>query len=156
MESTMDSTPVVQAPAVPDSADEARPVRHLIDQTTANLIARVNAVSLTGEELMLSAAEIHKLPIDTCNREARTRCLTEMFNGQRGKASVANLRLESLARLVDAEKIPPCWVQPTMLRYCVFSAAATEPLLFTANNEPFFDAESFVAFLLETEADGNA
>jgi hypothetical protein len=156
MESTMSHTPVVQTPAVPAVADEAGPVRNLIDQTTANLIARVNAVSLTGEELMLASAEVHKLPLETCNREARTRCLAEVFKGRRGKASVANLRLEALAQLVHEEKIPRCWVRPTMLRDCVFSAAATEPLLFTANNEPFFDAESFVAFLLETEADGRA
>jgi len=156
MESTMNSTPVVQAPAVPAIAEEAGLAGNLINQTTANLIARVNAVSITGEELMLASAEVQKLPLETCNREARTRCFTEMFNGQRGKASVVNLRLEALAQLVHAEKIPSCWVRPTMLRNCVFSAAATEPLLFTANNEPFFDAESFVAFLLETEADGRA
>ena len=152
----MNSKPVAQAPAVPAIADEEGPVRNLVNQTTANLIARVNAVSLTAEDLMLAATEIQKLPPKTCNREVRTRCLALIFDGRHGKAFVVNARLEALAKLVRADQIPCCWVRPTMLRDCVFSAAATEPLLFTANNEPFFDAESFVAFLLETEADGRA
>jgi hypothetical protein len=100
----MYSTSVIQAPAVAAIADEAGSVRNLIDQTTANLIARVNAVSV-----------------------------------------------------IRAGKIPRCWVRPNMVRDSVFSAAATEPLLLTANNEPFFDPESFVAFLLESaEVDGHA
>ena len=53
----MDSIPAAQPPAVPAIAPEAGPVRPLIDQTTANLIARVNAVSLTAEELMLASLE---------------------------------------------------------------------------------------------------
>ena len=56
----MNSTPVAQAPAVPDSAEDAGPVGNVIDQATANLIARVNAVSVTVEELMLAAAAIHE------------------------------------------------------------------------------------------------
>ena len=153
----MNSTPVVQTPAVPAIAPEAGPVRPLIDQTTANLIARVNAVSLTAEELMLASREIQKLPLETCNREARTRCLALIFNGRRGKAFVVNARLEALAQLIAADKIPSCWARPNMVRDSVFSAAASEPLLFTANNESFFDPESFVAFLLETaEVDGRA
>jgi hypothetical protein len=153
----MNSTPVVQTPAVPAIAPEAGPVRPLIDQTTANLIARVNAVSLTAEELMLASREIQKLPLETCNREARTRCLALIFNARRGKAFVINARLEALAQLIAADKIPSCWARPNMVRDSVFSAAASEPILFTANNESFFDPDSFVAFLLETaQVDGRA
>ena len=153
----MDSTPAVQATSVPAVADEIGFLGNPINQRTANLIARVNAVSITGEELMLAAAEVQKLPLETRNREARTRCLALMFEGHRGKASVVNLRLEAMAQLIAAGKIPSCWVRPNMARDLVFSAAATEPLLLTANNEWFFDPESFVAFLLETaEVDGRA
>ena len=112
----MNSKPAVQAPAVPVIAEEAGRVRNLIDQTTANLIARVNAVSLTAEQLMLAAVEIQKLPLETCNREARTRCLALMFKGQRGKAFVVNARLEAMAQLIRAGKIPRCWVWPNMVR----------------------------------------
>jgi hypothetical protein len=151
----MDRKPA-QAP-VPVIAEEAGFVGNLINQTTANLIARVNAVSLTAEDLMLAAVEIQKLPLETCNREARTRCLALMFKGRRGKAFVVNARLEAMAQLIAADKIPCCWVLPEMVRDSVFLAAATEPLLFTTNNESFFDPESFMAYLLETaEVDGRA
>jgi hypothetical protein len=153
----MDSTPAVQATSVPAIPDEAGLVSNVIDQATANLIARVNAVSLTAEELMLASREIQKLPLETCNRKARTRCLAQIFDGRRGKAYVVDARLQAMAQLIAADKIPSCWVRPNMVRDSVFSAAATEPLLFTANNESFFDPESFVAFLLETaEVDGRA
>ena len=46
----MNSKPAVQAPAIPAMADESGLVRNVMDQATANLIARVNAVSVTVEE----------------------------------------------------------------------------------------------------------
>lgn len=153
----MNGEPVVQAPTVPVIAEDGGRVRNLIDQTTARLIARVNAVSLTAEQLMLAAAEIQKLPLETCNGEARTRCLVLMFNGQRGTAFVVNARLEAMAHLARAGKIPRCWSLPNMVKNSVYLAAATEPLLFNANNEPYFEPESFAAFLLESaDVDGRA
>jgi hypothetical protein len=151
----MNRKPAVQAPAVPALADGL--VSNVIDQATANLIARVNAASVTVEDMFLAAAEIQRLPLETCNRKARTRCLARIFNERRGKAFVVNARLEAMAQLIRAGEIPSCWARPNMVRDSVFSAAASEPLLFTANNESFFDPESFVAFLLETAAvDGHA
>ena len=151
----MNSTSVVQAPAVPAMADG--PAGSLIDQAAASLIARVNAVPNTAEELMRASAEIQKLAPESRNREARTRCLVPMFHGRRGKASVVNLRLAAMAQLIRADKIASYWVRPNMARDTVFSAAATEPLLLDASNAWFFDPESFVAFLLATEAaDGHA
>src|SRR5450432_3945148 len=146
----MTSTSVARAPSVPAVADEIGFLGNPINQRTVNLIARVNSVSTTGEELMLASAEIHKLPLETRDRDARTRCLTLMFEGRHGKASVVNLRLEGMAQLIGAGKIPPCWVRPNMARDTVFSAAATEPLLLNANNAWFFDPESLVEFLLAT------
>ena len=143
----MSNTSVVQAPAVPAIADD--PIGNAIDQATANLIARVNVVSTTGEELMLAAAEVQKLPLETRNREARIRCLALMFEGRRGKASVVNLRLEAMAQLIAAGKIPSCWLRPNMARDSVFSAAATERLLLNANNAWFFDPETFVASIFD-------
>jgi hypothetical protein len=150
----MNSTSELQASAVPAIADDIGFLGNPINQRTVNLLARVNAVSTTGDELMLASAEIQKLPLETRSREARTRCLTLMFEGRHGKASVVNLRLEGMAHLIGAGKIPSCWVRPNMARDTAFSAAATEPLLLDANNAWFFEPESFVAFLLVTEAGG--
>jgi hypothetical protein len=152
----MDSKPAVQAPAVPVLAEEAGPVGNVIDQATANLIARVNAVSLTAEDLMLASAEIHKLPLATCNREARTRCLAPMFKEQGYKAFAINYRLEAMGRILRSGKLPNCWVLPGMVQEPVFLAAAKEPILFT-KEEPFFEPESFLTFVLENAGvDGHA
>jgi len=153
----MNSTSVVQTPPVPAVADEASLPWNVINQRTANLIARVNSVSTTGAELMLASAEVQKLPVETCDREERIHCLAQMFEWHPSKASVVNLRLEGMAQLIAAGKIPSCWVRPNMARDTVFSAAATEPLLLDANNAWFFEPESFLAFLLATEeGDGHA
>jgi len=64
----MHSTPAVQAPAVPALAQEAGLVSNAVDQATANLIARVNAASVTVEDLLLAFTEIQKLPLDSRQR----------------------------------------------------------------------------------------
>ena len=58
----MNRKPAIQATSVPAIPDEAGLVRDVIDQATANLIARVNAASVTVEDMFLAAAEIQKLP----------------------------------------------------------------------------------------------
>ena len=151
----MNSTPAVQAPAVPAIAEEAGLVRNVIDQATANLIARVNAASVTVEDMFLAAAEIQKLPLETCNREARTRCLARIFSGQNYKVIAVNSRLEAMARVVRSGKIRR-WVLPNIVAEPVFAAAAKAPLLFT-ENEWFFEQDSFVACVLEhSYVDGHA
>jgi hypothetical protein len=149
----MDSTPVVQPPAVPALADG--PVGSAIDQATANLIARVNAVCVTADDLLLAAAEIQKLPLETCNGEARLRCIAPLFNWQSYKIMAVNARLEAMGAIVRSGKIQR-WVLPNTICEVVFLAAAKEPLLFT-KQKSFFDPESFVAFVLENAAvDGHA
>jgi hypothetical protein len=151
----MNGTPAVQASAVPVIADEAGFVRNVIDQATANLIARVNAASVTVEDMFLAAAEIQKLPLETCNREARTRCLARIFNGQDFKVAAVNARLESMAEVVRSGKIRR-WVLPKIVAEPVFMAAAKAPLLF-AENKWFFEQDSFVACVLEhATVDGHA
>ncbi len=151
----MDRRPVAQAPAVPVIADEAGFVRNVIDQATADLIARVNAASVTVEDMFLAAAEIQKLPLETCNREARTRCLSRIFNGQNYKVIAINSRLEAMAEVVRSGKIRR-WVLPKIVAEPVFVAAAEAPLLFT-EGEWFFEQDSFVACALEhANVDGHA
>src|SRR6266567_5441200 len=151
----MGSTPAVQAPAVPAMAEEKALVGNVVDQATANHIARVNAVSVTVEDLLVAAAEIQKLPLKDCNREARTHCLARMFKGQGYKAFAVGSRLEAMARVVRSGKIRR-WVLPNIVAEVVFLAAAKEPILFT-NKEWSFESDSFVVFVLEHAAvDGRA
>jgi hypothetical protein len=151
----MISKPALKAPAVPAIADEAGPVRNLIDQTTANLIARVNAVGVTVDDLLLAAAEIQKLPLETCNGETRIRCIAPLFNCRTYKVMAVNARLEAMGAMVRSGKLRR-WVLHNIVCEVIFLAAAKEPLLFK-KKESFFDPESFVAFVLENAAvDGHA
>ena len=155
LESTMNSKPAGQASAVPVNAEVARLVSNVVDQAIANFVARVNTVDVTLEDLFLASAEIQKLPLETCNREARTRCLARIFNGQTYKVIAVNARLEAMARVVRSGKIRR-WVRPYMVAKIVFLAAAKEPILFT-NKEWSFESDSFVLFVLEHAAvDGHA
>ena len=120
----MNNTPAAQTPAVPAIADLVRNV----DQARADLIARVNAVSVTVEDLLLASAEIQKLPLETCNREMRTRCLALIFKGQNYKVIAVNSRLEAMGRVVRSGKIRR-WVLPNIVAEVVFLAAAKEPIL---------------------------
>ena len=151
----MDRAPAVLAPAVPAPADEASRVRNVLDQDTANLIARVNAVPVTVEDMYLAVAEIQKLPLETCNREARTRCLARIFNGQDYKVIAVNYRLEAMGQVVRSGKIRR-WVLPNLVAEVVFFAAATAPILLT-EDDWHFDQEAFAASVLENAAvDGHA
>ena len=151
----MDRAPAVPAPAVRAPANEASRVRNVLDQDTANLIARLNAVSVTVEDLHLAVAEIHKLPLQTCNREARTRCLARIFNGQDYKVIAVNYRLEAMGEVVRSGKIRR-WVLPNLVAEVVFLAAAKAPILFT-ENDWHFDQKSFVELVLDNaEVDGHA
>jgi hypothetical protein len=151
----MNSKPAVQAPAVPAIAEETGLVSSVIDQTSADFVARVNTVSVTVEDLLLAYAEIQTLPLKECNREARTHILARMFKGQGCKAFAVGSRLEAMARVVRSGKIRR-WVLPNIVCEVVFLAAAKEPILFT-KNESFFDPKSFVAFVLENAAvDGHS
>jgi hypothetical protein len=151
----MERKPVAQVTKVPAIANEADLVRNVIDQATANLIARVNAVSVTVEDMFLASADIQKLPLETCNRDPRTRCLARIFNEQSYKVIAVNYRLEAMAEVVRSGKIRR-WVLPNIVAEVVFFAAAKEPILLT-EDEWHFDQEAFVAFVLENAAvDGHA
>jgi hypothetical protein len=137
-------------------AEDAGPVRNVVDQATANLIARVNAVGVTVDDLLLAAAEIQKLPLETCNGETRIRRIAPLFNWHTYKVMAVNARLEAMGAIVRSGKIRR-WVLPNTICEVVFLAAAKEPILFTKKEEFFFEPESFVAFVLENAAvDGHA
>jgi hypothetical protein len=142
----MNSTPVVQAP-VPAIADEVGPVGDVVDQATDNLVARVNAVGVTLDDLLLAFAEIQKLPVEICDGETRIRCIAPLFNWHVDKVMAVNARLEAMGKIIRAGKVQH-WVLPNRICEVVFVAAAKEPLLL-ANHYYAFDPDSFVAFVLE-------
>ena len=112
-------------------------------------------LAVTVEDMFLAAAEIQKLPLETCNREARTRCLARIFSGQNYKVIAVNYRLEAMAEVVRSGKIRR-WVLPKIVAEPVFVAAAEAPLLFT-EGDWFFEQDSFVACVLEhANVDGHA
>ena len=157
----MHSKPAAEAPAVPAMTDEDGPVSNAIDQASAEFIARANAVLVSVDDMFLASAEIHKLPVETCNREARTRCLKRVFGERSDMVFVVNARLEAMARLVGAGKLP-YGVLPTgvanlnLIADPVFLAAAKLPLLFRGQ-ESYFEPEPFAVFVLENaKAHGRA
>ena len=147
----MNNGPAVQAPAISEEEDL---IGNVVDQATANPIARANAVCVSVDDLIIAVAEIQKLPLETCDREARTRCLARMFK-QNDKVIAVNSRLEAMAQVVRSGKIRR-WVLPNIVAEIVFLAATKEPILFV-EEEPSFDAASFVSFVLANAAvDGHA
>jgi hypothetical protein len=157
----MDSTPVVQAPAVPAIAEDGAPVGNVLDQATANRIARANSVSVTVEELILAAAAIHKLPYVERDLRGRTQCLAEMFTGQGYKVLAVFARLEAMVKIIRSGRVSH-WASPeapdggSQVADPVFLAAVSEPILF-AEYESYFEPESFIASVLENAAvDGHA
>jgi hypothetical protein len=149
----MNSTPAVTSHLSSHVADGL--VSNVIDQATADLIARVNATSITVEDMCLAAVEIQTRLLKGCNREARLRCLAQAFAGQEDKVIALNFRLEAMGRVVRSGKIRP-WVLPNIVRDIVF-AAATTALLFCTENQWYFEQDAFVASVLEVaHIDGHA
>lgn len=148
----MDSKPAVPATAVSAIAEAEDRARNVVDPASADLMARSNAISVSVEDIHLASAEIHKLAVEERHGQGRTDCLLQLFRGQRDKAFVVNARLEAMARLVRAGKVP-CWVLPAgadgvhMIADPVFLAAAKVPLLFM-EKESYFEPVAFVALVL--------
>ena len=153
MELTMENPRAVQAPEVPAMTETEGRVGKVVDRASLDLMARTNPVRVSLKDILLASAEIHKLQPEARNRKGRTRCLASIFHGQRQKAIAVNARLEAMARLVRAGKIP-CWVLPAaangvqMIAYPVFLAAAKVPLFFIGK-DAHFEPAIFVAFVLE-------
>lgn len=132
-----------------------------MDQSTANLIARVNTVDVSVDDLLLASDEIHKLAPDQRDWEGRAICTARLFRGEHYKAFAVTSRLEAMAKLISSGELPNGLTPETadggrMIAEPLFLAAAKEPILFT-EKEPFFNAQSFIEFVLKhAEADGHA
>ena len=96
----MDSKPAGQTPTGSGNvAEEWLPGNiFYLYKDTAALAARVNAVSVAVEDMLLASREIQKLPLRRCNRDMRADCLARLFSGQGDKALAIGYRLEAMAR----------------------------------------------------------
>jgi hypothetical protein len=153
MELTMENPTEVQVATVRRITEAEGHAGNSADQTSLDLMARTNPIRFSLDDILLASAEIHKLPPEARNRNGRTRCLASVFHGQRQMAIALNARLEAMARLVAAGKIP-CWVLPLgangfqMIAEPVFLAAAKAPLSFI-DGEAYFEPAVFVTLVLE-------
>ena len=132
-----------------------------MDQETANVIACLNSVAVSVEDLVLASDEVHHLPPEQRNWEGRTTCVARLFEGQHYKAFAVHSRLQAMAALIISGKLPQAFVDEMgdggrMVAEPIFMAAAKEPILFT-EEAPFFNAESFIeAVLRHSGVDGHA
>jgi hypothetical protein len=121
---------------------------------SADLIKRSNAIFISVDDMFRASDATKDLPSNETDWEGRMDCLMQIFRGRRDKAFVVNSRLDALSRLVTAGKLP-YGVLPTridglnLLADCIFVAAAKLPILFV-DEEPYFEPEPFVAFVLRS------
>lgn len=131
-----------------------------MDQATVNLIARVNTVQVSADDLLLASDEIHNLPPEDRDWEGRAFVVARLFKGEHLKAFAVQSRLEALMELIRAGSLT-AWAPSEAdgshrIAEPVFVAAAKEPILFN-DRVAFFEAGSFVtAILRNADSDGNA
>ena len=77
-----------------------------MDQSTANLIARVNTVVVAVDDLLLASDEMHKLPPNQRDWAGRAICAARLFKGQHYKAFAVTSRLEAMAKVLSSGELP--------------------------------------------------
>ena len=124
-----------------------------MEQDTRNLIiARLNSVAVSVEDLILASHVVQNLPPEQRGWTAQTTCVTRLFNGQRSKAFAVHYRLQALAALITSGKLPQFLATEMddggrMVAEPVFFATAKEPIFFTEKG-PLFHPESFLEAVL--------
>ena len=119
-----------------------------------NLADRINAVPVSAEDLLRTAAVIHRLPPETRDWQARARCALHLFSEDTpDKAYAVTVRLEAMGELVAAEALPEPFVPRAsdgtrMLAESVFKAAAEAPV-HRSESAYYFDRDTFVARIFE-------
>jgi len=118
-----------------------------------NVAARLNAVPVSVDDLLRTAAAIHRLAADNRNWKLRAMCAARLFEDDgKDKAYAVTARLEAMAQLVETDELPVafaprCADGSRMLAESVFKAAAIEPLL-QAGSACYFDPDRFLACVL--------
>ena len=121
------------------------------------LADRINAVPVSAEDLLRTAAAIHRLPSETRDWRARACCALQLFGEDTAdKAYAVTVRLEAMGQLVAAEALPELFAPRAadgtrMLAESVFAAAAEAPVHRSASAY-YFDRDTFVARIFEHAA----
>jgi hypothetical protein len=125
------------------------------------LVARVNSVRVSAEDLLLASDEVHKLPAQDRDWEGRAHLLARLFSGESDKAFAIETRLSAMSKLIASGSLP-YWCHPTdadgatLIAEPVFVAAATEPILFS-EADAYFNEAAFVERVLElADEEGHA
>lgn len=96
------------------------------------LVARVNSVHVSAEDLLSASEEVHKLPAEDRDWEGRAHLLARLFSGEGDKAFAIETRLSAMSKLIASGSLPH-WSRPmgadgaALIAKPVFIAAATEP-----------------------------
>jgi hypothetical protein len=132
-----------------------------MNQSLANLAARLNAAHITIDDLLFVTDEVHKLPPDDRDWEGRLHLMVRLFKGEPDKGLAIEKRLVAMSALIESGSLPH-WALPEApdgsmkIAEPVWLAAAAEPLLLT-ERDAYFEPTSFLERVLSlAEPDGNA
>jgi hypothetical protein len=129
----------------------------------AAMLARLNATTVTKDDIMLVVRESEELHKRDPNVElgGGIYLVARLFKGQPDKAQAIHFRMEAMAQLVEDGSLPG-WTKPAAsdgtisTAEAVFAATAVEPLVMIGKRAGF-DRESFARTVLrEAEVDGRA
>jgi len=132
-----------------------------IEQALAEMSKRLNAVTITKEDLLRVTQEVHKLPPDKRDWKDRLKLMNQLFNGNQDKVLAIEERIVAMTALITQGKLG-IWAVPDesdgamKIAEPVWMAAASETLLFSETGA-YFDAEKFLAYILTiAEPEGNS
>ncbi|HMS27745.1 MAG TPA: hypothetical protein PKC80_10300 [Burkholderiaceae bacterium] len=132
-----------------------------IEEALANMSKRLNAVTITKEDLLLVTQEVHKLPPGKRDWKDRLQLMNRLFNGEQDKVLAIEERIVAMSALISNGQLPG-WAVPDendgamKIAEPVWMAAASEPLLFK-DIGAYFEASKFLDHILTiAEPDGNS
>ena len=132
-----------------------------ITEALAQMSKRLNAVTITKEDLLLVTQEVHKLPPDKRDWKDRLQLMNRLFNGEQYKVLAIEERIVAMSALISKGDLPG-WVVPDendgamKIAEPVWMAAASEPLLFKETGA-YFETTKFLDYILTiAEPDGNS
>lgn len=123
------------------------------DENTKKLIARINAIVITEEEIVEVVEETEEINPEDRNWEASTFMVARLHPGDFEKVGAIVFRMEALTRLL-AKAGAPGWTLPEtadggiLTQEAVFAATAVQPLV-EQDGEVAFEQEAFLQKVLE-------
>lgn len=122
-----------------------------ITEALAQMSKRLNAVTITKEDLLMVRQEVHQLPPDNRDWKDRLQMMNQLFKGNTDKVLAIEERMVAMTQLITSGALSD-WVFPDeqdgamKIAETVWMAAAKEPLLFKETGA-YFDADPFLAYI---------